>query len=62
MKAENLKLLKDNGFNVPPFTVVKWDERDADIDTAPFRGKYAIRSSCSLEDSQSDSFAGQFNT
>ena len=62
MKAENLKKLKDNGFNVPDFKIIKWEDKDKEIDISKFNGKYAIRSSCILEDSISSSFAGQFDT
>ncbi len=62
MKAENLKLLKDNGLNVPDFDVIKWEDRNNNIDISKYKGKYAIRSSSSIEDSDYSSFAGQFDT
>lgn len=62
MKDKNLKILKENGLNVPDFTVIEWDEREKEIDTTKYKGKYAIRSSSNLEDSKEYSFAGQFDT
>ncbi len=62
MKRKNLELLRDNGFNVPKFDVVEWDNREKEINTKKYKGKYAIRSSSSLEDGELNSFAGQFDT
>ena len=62
MKDINLKELKKHGFNVPDFEVIEWEDRNKEIDTSKYRGKYAIRSSFLLEDSELDSFAGQFDT
>ena len=62
MKDNNLKILKENGFNVPNFTIIDWDNRNNEIDTTKYKGKYAIRSSSNLEDSNDYSFAGQFDT
>jgi hypothetical protein len=50
MKANNLIKLKENGFNVPEFDIIKWEDRNKDIDISKYNGKYAIRSSCNLED------------
>ena len=62
MKRKNLELLKENGFNVPDFVVVKWENRTKKIDTTNYNGKYAIRSSSYSEDGEENSFAGQFAT
>ena len=62
MKRENLEKLKDAGFNVPEFDVIKWKDRDQIINTSKYKGKYAIRSSSYLEDGEENSFAGQFDT
>ena len=62
MKADNLKKLKENGFNVPNFIIIEWEDKDKEIDISNYSGKYAVRSSCELEDSNLDSFAGQFDT
>ena len=62
MKANILIKLKENGFNVPEFDVIKWEDRNKDIDISKYNGKYAIRSSCNLEDNIDNSFAGQFDT
>ena len=62
MKASNLKKLRDNGFNVPEFEVIKWEDKDKEIDTSKYKGLYAVRSSSNLEDSKDNSFAGQFDT
>lgn len=62
MKRKNLELLQANGFNVPRFEVIEWDNRNTDIDIKKYKGKYAIRSSSYLEDGKDNSFAGQFDT
>ena len=62
MKANNLIKLKENGFNVPKFDIIKWEDRNKEIDITKYKGKYAIRSSCNLEDNIDNSFAGQFDT
>ena len=62
MKANNLIKLKENGFNVPKFDIIKWEDRNKEIDITKYKGKYAIRSSCNLEDNIENSFAGQFDT
>ena len=58
MKAKNLKILKENNINVPNFFITKEDN----IDTTTLSKTYAIRSSCSFEDGEFSSFAGQFDT
>lgn len=60
MKAENLQILRENGFRVPAFTVVKAGE-DADLSFSG-AGFFAVRSSFALEDGGESSFAGQFKT
>ena len=62
MKANNLIKLKENNFNVPKFDIIKWEDRNKEIDISKYNGKYAIRSSCNLEDNIDNSFAGQFDT
>lgn len=62
MKRKNLEILRDKGFNVPKFDVVEWKNRDKEIDTNKYKGKYAIRSSSNIEDGILNSFAGQFDT
>ncbi len=62
MKRKNLEILKENGFPVPDFDVVLWEEKEKKIDIKKYKGKYAVRSSSYLEDSRENSFAGQFNT
>ena len=60
MKAKNLKILKDAGFNVPDFIVLsseeEFDPKLLDSD------EYAVRSYYSKEDADSHSYAGQFKT
>ncbi len=62
MKDENLRILKENGINVPSFEVINWIDKDKKIDISSLQGKYAIRSSCNLEDGDISSFAGLFET
>ena len=62
MKRKNLEILRDNGFNVPKFDVIEWTNKDKEIDITKYNKKYAIRSSSYLEDGETDSFAGQFDT
>ncbi len=59
MKAENLKILRDNGFPVPPFTVVTGSEVDLSFSRAE---TFAVRSTFEGEDTGDSSFAGQFDT
>ena len=59
MKAENLKILRDNGFPVPPFTVVTGSEVDLSFSQAE---TFAVRSTFEGEDTGDTSFAGQFDT
>ena len=59
MKAENLKILRDNGFPVPPFTVVSGSEVDLSFSQAE---TFAVRSTFEGEDTGDSSFAGQFDT
>ncbi len=60
MKSSNLILLKNNGINVPNFTVVESSGK-ADLSFSR-KDSFAVRSSFSLEDSDSLSFAGMFST
>lgn len=53
MKFKNLKILKDNGFNVPDFTT--------DIETVTW-DLSAVRSSADLEDTENSSCAGLFDS
>ena len=59
MKAENLKILRDNGFPVPPFTVVTGSDVDLSFSQAE---TFAVRSTFEGEDTGDSSFAGQFDT
>ncbi len=59
-KAENLKILKNNGINVPPFIAVKRGET-ADLAFSNAE-RFAVRSSCGAEDGNNAAFAGQFET
>lgn len=59
MKAENLKILRDNGFPVPPFTVVTGSDVDLSFSRAE---TFAVRSTFEGEDTGDSSFAGQFDT
>ena len=61
-KADNLIKLKELGFNVPQFDVISHDQLiDEYVPSFP-ADSYAVRSSCSLEDGDKLSFAGQFDT
>ena len=60
MKANNLKILTDNGFNVPKFITVRHiDEIDMSFSDKKL---FAVRSSSELEDNKDISYAGQFNS
>ena len=59
MKAENLTLLRDNGFPVPAFTVVTGETADLAFSEAD---RFAVRSTFDGEDTEGTSFAGQFDT
>ena len=64
-KIDNLIKLRDNGFNVPAFTVVPYEDavrEDLKFDL-PSDGKlFSVRSSANVEDGEFQSFAGQFDT
>ena len=64
-KIDNLIKLRDNGFNVPAFTVVPYEDavkEDLQFDM-PSSGKlFSVRSSANVEDGEFQSFAGQFDT
>ena len=64
MKAKNLKILQDNGINVPKFNVVTNVEEITPtfMFTLSPNKKYAIRSSFAGEDGKTMSYAGQFDT
>lgn len=60
MKARNLKVLEDNGFQVPKFKIVYPGE---EIDFSYFDSElFAIRSNDAHEDGEKFSYAGQFLT
>ena len=60
MKAENLRILSENGFSVPKFQVVKPNE---EIDFSYFESElFAVRSNDAHEDGGKFSYAGQFLT
>lgn len=59
-KAENLKILREHGINVPPFITLKQGET-ANLDFSAAE-RFAVRSSCGAEDGSDAAFAGQFAT
>lgn len=60
MKHKNLEILREQGFRVPKFMVVKCaEEYKESFSNAPF---FAVRSSFSSEDRKEASFAGQYET
>ena len=66
-KAENLFLLTEAGFSVPPFFCVdpffsEEEVLDYLVANFPDTASFSVRSCASLEDSESCSFAGQFRT
>ena len=64
-KIDNLIKLKENGFNVPAFCVLPYEEtvKDDLKITFPSEGAlFAVRSSANVEDGSELSFAGQFET
>ena len=64
-KIDNLIKLKENGFNVPVFCVVPYEEtvKDDLKITFPSEGAlFAVRSSANVEDGSELSFVGQFET
>ena len=66
-KAESLELADLTGVNVPELIVVRSDELDKLEELEDFKKlkdniKYAVRSSCKLEDSETESHAGEFKT
>ncbi|MBR6401687.1 MAG: hypothetical protein IKS17_10810 [Firmicutes bacterium] len=60
MKADNLKILYKNGFNVPPFITVT-DTKNIDLSFSRAE-LFAVRSSFGGEDGEKHSFAGQYKT
>lgn len=64
-KIDNLIKLKENGFNVPSFTVVPYENAvkdDLKIDLPSAGELFSVRSSANVEDGSDLSFAGQFDT
>ena len=64
-KIDNLIKLKENGFNVPAFTVVPYEDavrEDLEVALPSPAGLYSVRSSANVEDGAEVSFAGQFQT
>lgn len=65
-KAKNLFIMRENGFNIPPFFCVFGDSAESAEDFAKefFGGSdtVSVRSSSSAEDGADASFAGQFQT
>ena len=60
MKARNLKVLEENGFQVPKFKIVYPGE---EIDFSYFDSElFAVRSNDAHEDGEKFSYAGQFLT
>ena len=64
MKSKNLIILRENGINVPKFVIVKSEKEVTPtlLFTLSNDKKYAVRSSFDGEDSNNNSFAGQFDT
>ena len=64
-KIDNLITLRDNGFNVPAFTVVPYEDAvkdDLQFDMPSSGNLFSVRSSANVEDGEFQSFAGQFET
>ena len=64
-KIDNLIKLRDNGFNVPAFTVVPYEDAvkdDLKFDLPSEGELFSVRSSANVEDGEFQSFAGQFDT
>ena len=64
-KIDNLIKLRDNGFNVPAFTVVPYEDAvkdDLQFDMPSSGNLFSVRSSANVEDGEFQSFAGQFDT
>ena len=38
MKEKNLQILKQNNFNVPDFDVIKWEDKDKEINLDKYEG------------------------
>lgn len=63
MKAQNLTILQSNKFNIPEFRILNSIDELGNIDDyIEYNKRYAIRSSCSVEDNESESHAGEFET
>ena len=64
-KIDNLIKMRDAGINVPAFTVVPFEDAvkdDLKVDLPSSRKHFSVRSSADIEDGESTSFAGQFDT
>ena len=64
-KIDNLIKLRDDGFNVPAFTVVPYEDAvkdDLKFDLPSEGELFSVRSSANVEDGEFQSFAGQFDT
>ena len=65
-KINNLIRLKEHGFNVPNFEIIKYEDYISGNINLKFdiisNKKYAVRSSANIEDGEISSFAGQFDT
>ncbi len=64
MKAENLRILQSSGIHVPPFLLLDAAEAGREMPDLSFseREYFAVRSSCSGEDSDCRSHAGEYET
>lgn len=61
MKADRLEEMLRKGINIPKFILVS--KYDSSINLSFSKSKYfAVRSSCNIEDSSNNSYAGQFKT
>ncbi|MCR5804510.1 MAG: phosphoenolpyruvate synthase [Clostridia bacterium] len=64
-KIDNLIKMREAGINVPAFTVVPYEDAikdDLKFDLPSSRKHFSVRSSADIEDGESTSFAGQFDT
>ncbi|MBR5058511.1 MAG: phosphoenolpyruvate synthase, partial [Clostridiales bacterium] len=64
-KIDNLIKMRDAGINVPAFTVVPYEDAvkdDLKFDLPSSRKHFSVRSSADIEDGETTSFAGQFDT
>ena len=64
-KIDNLIKMRQAGINVPAFTVVPYEDAvkdDLKFDLPSSRKHFSVRSSADIEDGETTSFAGQFDT